>query len=296
MSFGTDCSEELASMFGDAFYYAHRGGKDAEKLQKAADAYASVWLDDEEEIVLVHDATLFGSADEGITLSTKHVFYKNDITGLSLTFEYEDFDDVVSDEANDQIVLQRLGEPDMYIAEGYSSEERAQLCAAIRFMKETAAFQPRAEAYEAVGTQAPFAETSLGEPGVQPSAMEPVVQVPPAKPKQPSKAHRFLEWADAAVEQAVQAQAAYTASKATPKRAEPARTSKRPVTVQAKPASSAATCKSCGAKLMPNAKFCSSCGAPVAPPAARPTQCAICGAPLAEHARFCSECGYPVEE
>lgn len=136
MSFATECAEDMESIYGNTFYYAHKGGKDAEKIRKAEAAYASVWMDDEEEIVLVYDATIFGSADEGVALSTKHVFYKNDSNGLSLSFEYNEIADALDDFPNHRVILQMEDGSEMYIAEGgYTDDARIELRAAIVHMK-----------------------------------------------------------------------------------------------------------------------------------------------------------------
>ena len=304
MSFGTDCAEELEMQCGDDFYYAHRGGKDAEKFQKAEAAYASTWADDEEELVLVYDATIFGSADEGVALSTKHVFYKNDIDELSLSFEYGDFDDVAVDYANHCIVLQSVfGEPMAIAKGGYRDEAREKLAMAIRFMKETVSLQRGADSYDTLGMQEPMtSESAPVETDFDASRQTPVAQPSASakskQPPQPSKMRSFLSWADTAFESAVQAQAQYTAGKTaptpsvSPKRAQPPTLGS---TASAVPQAQAATCAACGAKLMPNAKFCSACGTPVPPADAGPRRCQVCGAELTENAAFCSQCGYPVE-
>lgn len=144
MSFATECAESMetlyGNMFGNMFYYAHKGGKDAEKIRKAKDAYASMWMDDDEEIVLAYDATIFGSADEGVALSTKHVFYKNDITGLNLSFGYDEISEVRDD--FERMILQMEDGSEMYIAEGYMDEVRVCLRFAIQDMKSTIESQP----------------------------------------------------------------------------------------------------------------------------------------------------------
>ena len=58
------------------FYYFHKMGKDIKKISKANKAYARV--EDGETIVVVYDPTLFGSADEGISLSNQKVYYKRE--------------------------------------------------------------------------------------------------------------------------------------------------------------------------------------------------------------------------
>ena len=150
MSFATECAESMetlyGNMFGNMFYYAHKGGKDAEKIRKAKDAYASMWMDDEEEIVLVYDATVFGSADEGVALSTKHVFYKNDITGLNLSFGYDEISEVRDD--FERMILQMEDGSEMYIAEGYMDEVRVCLRFAIQDMKSTIESQPFFDEWE----------------------------------------------------------------------------------------------------------------------------------------------------
>lgn len=150
MSFATECAENMetlyGNMFGNMFYYAHKGGKDAEKIRKAEDAYASMWMDDEEELVLVYDATIFGSADEGVALSTKRVFYKNDITGLSLSFGYDEISDVRGD--FERLILQMKDGSKMYIAEGYADEAQAYLRLAIQNMKSMIESQPFFDEWE----------------------------------------------------------------------------------------------------------------------------------------------------
>ena len=150
MSFATECAENMetlyGNMFGNMFYYAHKGGKDAEKIRKAEDAYASMWMDDEEELVLVCDATIFGSADEGVALSTKHVFYKNDITGLNLSFGYDEISDVRGD--FERVILQMKDGSEMYIAEGYRDEARVCLRFAIQYMKSTIESKPFLDEWE----------------------------------------------------------------------------------------------------------------------------------------------------
>lgn len=137
MDFSTDYLELLEIRFGDTFSYAHHGGEDAEKIQRAEAAYAPARKEDGEELLLVYDATFFGSADEGVALSTKNVYFKRSRSGVHLVFGYDEIVQVAA--CSSGIILMKKGslEPITLRLPIATEEEVEDICAAIEMIKGT---------------------------------------------------------------------------------------------------------------------------------------------------------------
>lgn len=273
MSFCTDCAEELEEEYGNVhFYYAHRYGKDEEKIEAAEDAY--VTLGPDESIVMVYDATLFGAGDEGVALTTKGVYYQND---SAEDWKFVPYDEISEMEIGGESIW--ITKPDgkrTYIASGYLEDVLDELCDAIHDMRKMVMARQKSEAANAA--------EALATKSAQPAASEGSAFW---KNLQTLASH-----VTTSVDQFAKAQAEYQADKRAQRTETQAAGNPHRTEAPTEP-NGAETCTSCGAKLVPHARFCSMCGAPVKE---RPAQCPVCGAQLEAGARFCSTCGYPVAQ
>jgi len=134
-AFHLACSRKIERQFMkdiDKVYFAHKKGKDEEKIQSAIASY--VKLEENERVILVYDPTFLGSAEEGIALTTKRVFVCEGMRKQSVRYRY--LKAVSCKQDGKEMILERTNGGVVSLGDVGSKERAQSMRLAIEFMQE----------------------------------------------------------------------------------------------------------------------------------------------------------------